>query len=204
MDASFSSVTPWNDFNEYTLTLMSNRSQYGKYMKSNGGTDADNSHHYNATFRKERRYYKKRIIALTKDLFSKKCEDKDVVEPFNEYLRCCIKYLKFKDMAEIVQEEHTADITAEEVLQKRIDDKNEDDAAYAGNEDDVATITQIPIADLSKINKLCMNPRELFKPSLDTFITVIEQPPPKFPQIREFNLDMKNNAEKKQKKIIKH
>jgi len=212
----------WNEFDEYTLTLMSNRTHYKKYIKAKVGPNGDtvkhdvnvndgHSIHYASTFRKERKYYKKRILALTKDLFNKKCEDKDIVDPFNEYLKCCIKYLKFKDISDIIQKENngfvkdskeTTDVSfvnAKAELDKRIGsgvngDANDDDANNG--------------EELNKANKLCMKQYNGQGSTLDRFITIkrsdeASQPQMILPQIREFNIDMRNNAEKKQKKVRK-
>lgn len=213
----------WNEFDEYTLTLMSNRTHYKKYIKAKVGPNGDtvkhdvnvndgHSIHYASTFRKERKYYKKRILALTKDLFNKKCEDKDIVDPFNEYLKCCIKYLKFKDISDIIQKENNgfvkdskektdvSFVNAKAELDKRIGsgvndgDANHDDA----NDDE----------ELNKANKLCMKQYNGQGSTLDRFITIkrtdeASQPQMILPQIREFNVDMRNNAEKKQKKVRK-
>ena len=46
-------TTAWNDCDEYTLTLMSNRTHYDKYIKAKQPEDTTgSSHHYNTTFRK--------------------------------------------------------------------------------------------------------------------------------------------------------
>lgn len=220
----------WNEFDEYTLTLMSNRTHYKKYIKAKVGPNGDtvkhdvnvndgHSIHYASTFRKERKYYKKRILALTKELFNKKCEDKDIVDPFNEYLKCCIKYLKFKDISDIIQKENngfvkdskeTTDVSfvnAKAELDKRIGsgvndgDANDDNDA---NGDDANCDDE----ELNKANKLCMKHYNGQDSTLDRFITIkrtdeASQPQMILPQIREFNVDMRNNAEKKQKKVRK-
>ena len=221
-----SSSSTWNDFDEYTLTLMSNRSHYGKYIKAKVGPNGEtvkhdvsvndgHSIHYATTFKKEKKYYKKRIIALTKDLYNKKFEDdKDITEPFNEYLKRCIKYLKFKDVSDMIQNDYK-DINSEielkraqSELNKRIDNDtgrdNKDD--NSGNEKD---------NEKEEDNKTVDNANKIFmrrSSTLDNFVKVKKpgelyvQPPPKqmvLPQIKEFNIDMMNNAEKKQKKIKK-
>ena len=220
--------TEWNEFDEYTLTLMSNRTHYTKYIKAKVGPNGDtvkqdvnvndgHSIHYATTFRKERKYYKKRILALTKDLFNKKCEDKDRVDPFNEYLRCCIKYLKFKDISDIIQKENngfvkdkeskeTTDISvvnAQSEFDKRIESGANDDANDDANDGDANNAEE-----LNKANKLCMKQYTGQGSTLDRFVTIkrsdeASQSQMILPQIREFNVDMRNNAEKKQKKVRK-
>ena len=224
--------TGWNDFDEYTLTLMSNRTQYRKYIKAKVGPNGEtvkqdvnvsdgHSIHYATTFRKERKYYKKRILALTKDLYNKKCEDKDIMDPFNEYLKCCIKYLKFKDISDIIQKENngfvkdkdSSFVNAQAELEKRIGngandggdvhDDGEDNAA-----EDAGVDAGLDAEELNKANKLCMKHYDVQGSTLDRFVTIkrageASQPQMILPQIREFNVDMRNNAEKKQKKVRK-
>ena len=224
--------TGWNDFDEYTLTLMSNRTQYRKYIKAKVGPNGEtvkqdvnvsdgHSIHYATTFRKERKYYKKRILALTKDLYNKKCEDKDIMDPFNEYLKCCIKYLKFKDISDIIQKENngfvkdkdSSFVNAQAELEKRIGngandggdvhDDGEDNAA-----EDAGVDAGLDTEELNKANKLCMKHYDVQGSTLDRFVTIkrageASQPQMILPQIREFNVDMRNNAEKKQKKVRK-
>jgi hypothetical protein len=212
--------TEWNEFDEYTLTLMSNRTHYKKYIKAKVGPNGDtvkqdvnvndgHSIHYATTFRKERKYYKKRILALTKDLFNKKCEDKDIVDPFNEYLRCCIKYLKFKDISDIIQKENNGfvkdkeskELTDISVVNAQSElDKRIESGANDGDANDAE--------ELNKANKLCMKQYTGQGSTLDRFVTIkrsdeASQPQMILPQIREFNVDMRNNAEKKQKKVRK-
>jgi hypothetical protein len=222
--------TEWNEFDEYTLTLMSNRTHYKKYIKAKVGPNGDtvkqdvnvndgHSIHYATTFRKERKYYKKRILALTKDLFNKKCEDKDIVDPFNEYLRCCIKYLKFKDISDIIQKENNGFVKDKESkeltdisvvntqseLDKRIESGANDGDANDGDANDADANNA---EELNKANKLCMKQYTGQGSTLDRFVTIkrsdeASQPQMILPQIREFNVDMRNNAEKKQKKVRK-
>ena len=226
--------TGWNDFDEYTLTLMSNRTQYRKYIKAKVGPNGEtvkqdvnvsdgHSIHYATTFRKERKYYKKRILALTKDLYNKKCEDKDIMDPFNEYLKCCIKYLKFKDISDIIQKENngfvkdkdkdSSFVNAQAELEKRIGNgANDGGDVHEDGEDnaaeDAAEDAGVDAEELNKANKLCMKHYDVQGSTLDRFVTIkrageASQPQMILPQIREFNVDMRNNAEKKQKKVRK-
>ena len=217
----------WNEFDEYTLTLMSNRTQYRKYIKAKVGPNSEtvkndvnvsdgHSIHYATTFRKERKYYKKRILALTKDLYNKKCEDKDIVDPFNEYLKCCIKYLKFKDISDIIQKENngyvndkdSSFVNAQAELEKRIGCGANDGDDVHEEAGEAAEAAAVDTEELNKANKLCMKHYDVQSSTLDRFVTIkradeASQPQMILPQIREFNVDMRNNAEKKQKKVRK-
>lgn len=102
MDTSTPAATPaaWNEFDEFTLSVMSNRNHYDKYLKAktNAQTLAD-------IFRREQVYYKERIIDMTRDLFDGECGDNDVNESYHAYMKCCIRYLKWKDVTEMIQKE---------------------------------------------------------------------------------------------------
>ena len=98
-----STPAAWNEFDEFTLSVMSNRNHYDKYLKAktNAQTLAD-------IFRREQAYYKERIIDMTRDLFDGECGDNDVNESYHAYMKCCIRYLKWKDVTEMIQKEKYA------------------------------------------------------------------------------------------------
>jgi hypothetical protein len=103
MDSASAPAAPWNEFDEFTLSVMSNRNHYDKYLKAktNAQTLAD-------IFRREQVYYKERIIDMTRDLFDSECDDNDVNESYHAYMKCCIRYLKWKDVTEMIQKEKYA------------------------------------------------------------------------------------------------
>ena len=92
-----------NEFDEFTISVMSNRNHYDKYLKAktNAQTIVD-------IFRKEQAYYKERIIETTKELCdgaTSTCDDTDVTDSYNAYIKCCIRYLKWKDVTEMIQKD---------------------------------------------------------------------------------------------------
>ena len=101
-----------NEFDEFTLSVMSNRNHYGKYLKTN-----TNAQMLADIFRKEKVYYNERIIELTRDLIAHEdaiqCTDNDVNESHNAYMKCCIRYLKWKDVTEMIQKEKYASDAAD-------------------------------------------------------------------------------------------
>ena len=115
------STTKWNEFDELTLSVMANRNHYDKYTKK--------SHTQTRTladmFHKEQMYYKERILDMTRDLFDKeeamrKCSDNDVLEAYNAYMKCCIRYLKWKDVTEMIQnEKYSTNVEIEAVADAR-------------------------------------------------------------------------------------
>jgi hypothetical protein len=42
---------------------------------------------------------------MTSDLFDGECADNDVNESYHAYMKCCIRYLKWKDVTEMIQKE---------------------------------------------------------------------------------------------------
>ena len=88
----------WNEFNELTLTVMANRNKYDKCKKSLANT----SDALNEAFRKEKIYYKDRILNMTTDLFHERCENDEINRAHQEYLKSCIEYLKWNDITDMV------------------------------------------------------------------------------------------------------
>ena len=95
-----------NTIDDVTLEFMVNTAQYEKYLRKNH-IDFDSG------FKRDLRFYRKRIISLTKDLFKSEngiqnCNenqniDVTMVGAFNMYMRACISYLKFSDQSETIQ-----------------------------------------------------------------------------------------------------
>jgi hypothetical protein len=55
------------------------------------------------TFEKEKKFYKKRIIDLTKNLFRDEITDSSLKNCFNTYIKTSINYLNFLDRIEVIQ-----------------------------------------------------------------------------------------------------
>ena len=92
-----------NMIDDVTLAFMVNTTQYEKYLKKN-------HLNYDSVFKRDIRFYRKRIILLTKDLFKEQIEndknqnsDVTMVGAFNMYMRACISYLKFSDQSDTIQ-----------------------------------------------------------------------------------------------------
>ena len=100
----------WNELNEMTLTVMSNRIRYDKYKKTAGNV----SDALIEQFSKEKIYYKERILAMTRDLFHERCENDDINRGHDEYLKSCIEYLKWCDITEMVEQDKRAEVREEE------------------------------------------------------------------------------------------
>ena len=96
------------DLNEFTLSIMANRTKYDKYKKSIESTSSEEA--ANETFRKEKMYYKERILHMTRDLFHERCENDDINRAHHEYLKSCIDYLKWSDITDMIEADTRSEV----------------------------------------------------------------------------------------------
>jgi len=160
---------------DMTLAYMVNTTQYEKYLKKN---HID----YDSAFKRDIRFYRKRIVSLTKDLFKEQIEnDKNqnvLAGAFNIYMRACISYLKFSDQSETIQKCYVClGVTDADVKMNETScvckNKNEDD-----------------LFELHKANELCFKPKEVKKITLDNYVirkNVKKSEPVVYPQQFTFN-----------------
>ena len=80
------------------LEYLMNPSLYEKWM--DGVETNDNE------FKQELKFYRKRIIQMTKDMMKSDYENKSLHPSFIEYCKCCIEYFKGLDKKDILQEEY--------------------------------------------------------------------------------------------------
>jgi hypothetical protein len=118
----------------------------------------------------------------------------------------------------MIQSEHTTDVgidisssfvNAQSILDYRIENTNidlqqeRDDCDVNDVNDDGEDYER----DNQSYNKIVMKIPDMRRSTMDSYVTTMKNvaPPPKMilPQIKEFNIDMMNNAEKKQKKVRK-
>ena len=91
-----------NVFNE--LEYLSNPNLFEKYKQQSKNKNNDE-------FKNDKKFYRKRIIQLTKDIYSNELDKytaplDEVKEKFNSYLVECIKILKIIDKNDCLQEEY--------------------------------------------------------------------------------------------------
>jgi hypothetical protein len=190
-----------NEFDEFTLSVMSNRNHYGKYLKTN-----TNAQLLADIFRKEKMYYNERIIELTRDLISHeddggRCTDNDVNESHREYMKCCIRYLKWKDVTDMIQKEkYASDADADEdetvsnarqELDKRIQETPLHDSSSSSPSSPPSPPSPSPPRYnqekglISFANKMCIR-----KKTMDDFIVMKPAPvasSANLPQIRDYH-----------------
>jgi len=169
-----------------TLDLMVNQPQYERYLRIK---EAD----LNGKYEKAKRFYKKRIMEMTRDLLKGETgNDIFVCQAFDAYAKACITYFRNKDKNDELQEEHAAECVAvgylppiaEESAVDHVDDVDVDDVEEP--------------AELSKRKMeilLTFDKHKPHAPTLDTYVikttpaasAVANSVPP--PKQKEINLD---------------
>jgi len=162
-----------NDFvNQITLDCLLNKSQYEKYV----ATQVSKSIH-----EEEKKFYRKRIYCLTKELLLSKEEPEnllpDVKYAFDQYVKSCIHYFKVLDSHDILQQEYK-EMREEE--QEEINEKTDMLDQLVDSSDNF-------IEESITTRKI-----KSFYSSLDPFVTVTSTKPTTeqiiMPQQREVNL----------------
>ena len=170
MDISLNSV------DDATIEYMVNVAQYEKYLRKN---NID----YDTGFKRDLKFYRKRIISITKDLFKNELKDVALNGAFNMYMKACISHLKFEDQSETIQKCYVCmgivagEQNAELLQQQQCICNNKLDALNA--------------FELNKANELCFKPKEVKKLTLDTYVikksSSQKKEPVVFPQQFKFN-----------------
>ena len=180
-----------------TLDLMVNQPQYERYLRMR---EAD----LNGKFEKAKRFYKKRIIEMTRDLLKGETEtmsDIFVSQAFDAYAKACITHFRNKDKNDALQEEHIAECVAIGHLPSIVEEDaasnlNFDDDAYDDDDDDDGANTNVSNDTKRKLDILMTFDKHKHKshaPTLDTYVIKITPPPMSkpapIPQFKEINLD---------------
>ena len=171
-----------NSVDDATIEFMVNVAQYEKYLRRN---NID----YDTGFKRDLRFYRKRIISITKDLFKDELKDVTLNGAFNMYMKACISHLKFEDQSETIQKCYVCMGIATVAQQHCI------------------CSNALNIFELNKANELCFKPKEVKKLTLDTYVikksSSQKKEPVVFPQQFKFNPkdpSFKHKGLKKQKK----
>jgi hypothetical protein len=104
--------------NQITLECLMNKEIYKKYLTSNSANMIINN-------KKDRKFYRKRILQLTRDILLNDPSVKitnDIQFVFENYVNHCIQYFKMVDRVDLIQEDYyIEDFTHD----KSVDDANE-------------------------------------------------------------------------------
>ena len=181
--------------NYITLETMSNNDSYNKYLKRN-------KMDHDAVLRREKKFYRKRIIALTKDILfnnlttnaSQKTPpdssqpdipkvDDIIISAFNTYARLCISHFKFKDTMDTIQGEYND-------FNKDIGNSMDRDGDGDGDGDDMSN-------HLNEANKLCMKQTEKKILTLDNYVIKTSAPKKEMILPKTKNVNLKDPKFKK-------
>jgi hypothetical protein len=179
---------------------MSNNDSYNKYLKRN-------KMDHDAVLKREKKFYRKRIIALTKDILfnnittntntnqpplSESLSQTDVhaqkiddiiISSFNTYARLCISHFKFKDTMDTIQCEYK-DMNHETFLNGAADvDDGDDDNDMANH--------------VSEANKLCMKQNDKKILTLDNYVIKTSVPKKEMILPKTKNVNLKDPKFKK-------
>ena len=181
-----------NSVDDVTLEYMVNVAQYEKYLRRN---NID----YDTGFKRDLKFYRKRIISITKDLFKNELKDVTLNGAFNMYMKACISHLKFEDQSETIQKCYVCMgvMTGEAAAQQ--EQQQQQQQCICNN-----VVTDF---EINKANELCFKPKEVKKLTLDTYVikksSSQKKEPIVFPQQISFNPkdpSFKHKGLKKQKK----
>ena len=191
------------DFNTFdivnyiTLEMMTNNDSYTKYLKQHK-LDHD------AVLKREKRFYRKRIIALTKDILFNNVNanpganpganidttppsqpdipkiDDVVVSAFNTYARLCISHFKFKDTMDTIQGEYK-DMNRETCTENKIVDDLDEDMSN----------------NINEANKLCMKQNDKKILTLDAYVVKTSAPKKEMILPKTKNVNLKDPKYKK-------
>ena len=168
-----------NEIDNITLNYFANKSQYISILKKTEETN-------DKKFINDKRFYKKRVLDLTKRLFREEEPNTQLIGFFNTYVKSCVNYLKFLDKSDIIQEKYGS-MNVDENLEKTI---NEIDAS--GDDIDIENV------DYKNCDYLFSKPEDVKKLNLDTFVikTVTNTPQKIIPKRENINIKTKEHKTK--------
>jgi hypothetical protein len=175
-----------------TLDLMVNQPQYERYLRAK---EAD----LTGKYEKAKRFYKKRITEMTRDLLKgDTVNDIFVLQAFEAYAKACITHFRNKDKNDTLQEEYVAECVAVGYLPPIDEDVNDDGDNDDGDNDADNNDNANNMNDSSKKKLEILMSFDKHKsahvPTLDTYVikttptSTIKNNVP-IPQQREINLD---------------
>jgi hypothetical protein len=172
-----------NEIDNITLSYFANKSQYISILKKKEENN-------DKKFINDKRFYKKRVLDLTKRLFREEETNTQLIGFFNTYVKSCVNYLKFLDKSDIIQEKYGS-MNVDENLEKTV-----------SNVDASGNNIYIENEEYKNSDYLFSKPEDVKKLNLDTFvIKTVGNPPKKIIPKRE-NINIKTK-EHKTKGILK-
>lgn len=183
-----------NEIDNITLNFFANKAQYDSILKK---TEGGSNKQYNSDVK----FYKKRILDLTKRLF--RSDEENIVDAqlnkcFTSYVKSCINYLKFLDKSDIIQGKYESDNNVPSFIDTSMNNDNKtDNLLYSSGDNNNENID-----DTKKCDHLFSRVEEVKKVTLDNFVIKSSGTiaPKILPKKEEINIKTK---EHKRKGIIK-
>jgi hypothetical protein len=172
-----------SEINSITLDYFTNKSQYANLLKKK-------DYYQSKQFNSDKKFYKKRILDLSKRLFRDEIENEQLVSGFHNYIKLCIDYLKVLDTKDLLQEKYAGSNEHGE------HDKHTEQCEHGGydkhnehNNIDIIDTSYISIKNVSYQNcdHLFAKVEQVKKVNLDSFIinNTIEKPQKKILPVKE-------------------
>jgi len=174
----------WNDeLNELTLSVMANRTKYDRCKR----TLANTSDAVQETFRKEKLYYKERILNMTRDLFHERCENDTINNAHQEYIKACVEYLKWNDITDMVGDDARNELQ-EKIMKARSPSPSPSPSQSSPSSPPPSSSSMNNIVSFA--NKMCMRKKTIdnfivFKPREDT-----EDINARLPKVRDYQSEI--------------
>jgi hypothetical protein len=168
---------PFSKMTEITIEYLTNKKIYEKIIQSKNPILIE-------TYYKDKKFYKKRIHNLHRNLMNEKQIYPDFLQKaFDNYMKLSIEYFKMIDQNDILQ----GDYIGLQLLEEEIKDEEQEEIPETNIEEE-------------SYKNLYMNTPQV-NPTLDNFIKIIKktEDPMYVPQQKEINL---NNPELKTKGIF--
>jgi hypothetical protein len=177
---------------DITLEYMMNKDQYAKYIGKNNINKKDSS-------RKDKKFYRKRIIDLTKKLLNNEKPETmypDVTSAFEYYTKICVEYFKVLDKTDILQEDYI-DISANSVNEAKNDFVSE-----TSIDADNLMMRSIKIQEPNALEKLVK--RKSTKMKKQTILPLQKNINLKDPNLKNKGICKKNNIDNKYEQITQN
>ena len=195
IDKKTKSESEADDFlNQVSLDFLINKKQYKNHFTSFTENTINKKNN-----RKDKKFYRRRILSLTKDLLSKEDEVNIVIPPdikymFDNFIKACVHYFKILDRNDTIQEDYNE-------FEDKIKETNENNENNEINDESHKILKE-------ENEKLLLRSVKMSNPSLDNFIKINMTKQSKeliIPQQKEINLKdpiFKNKGIDKKKNII--
>jgi len=203
-----------NEIDSITLNYFANKSQYDSILKrTESGSDKQ--------YKNDIKFYKKRILDLTKRLFrsdEEKIDDIHVNKCFATYVKSCVNYLKFMDKSDIIQQKYETETdiyTTDDpssLYKNNLEEMNHDNSNHDNSNHDNSnhdnSNQQLNSGGIKKCDHLFSRVEDVKKVTLDNFVIKSNESSNQkiLPKKEEINIKTKEHKRKgiAKKKNIKN